>query len=119
MTRHDRHPAGRVALVGAELERPYERPPLSKDYLRGESARETVYVHPASYHAEQDVELRLGRTAISFDPARREIALDDGERRVGAGQPIGGINSVASFCESHHDLLARIETTLSQPLASS
>ena len=37
---------GRVVLIGDEPERPYERPPLSKDYLRGESAREKAHVHP-------------------------------------------------------------------------
>ena len=37
---------GRVVLIGAEPERPYERPPLTKDYLRGESEREKAYVHP-------------------------------------------------------------------------
>jgi 3-phenylpropionate/trans-cinnamate dioxygenase ferredoxin reductase component len=70
----------RVVLIGAEDERPYERPPLSKDYLRGESDRETVYVHPDGYYAEHDIELRLGRTAVSLDTAARELALDDGER---------------------------------------
>lgn len=39
---------GRVVLIGAEPERPYERPPLSKDDLRGESPREQAYVHPES-----------------------------------------------------------------------
>ena len=37
---------GRIVMVGSEPERPYERPPLTKNYLRGESERETVYVHP-------------------------------------------------------------------------
>ena len=40
---------GRVVLIGSEPERPYERPPLSKDYLRGESEREKAYVHPAGF----------------------------------------------------------------------
>src|SRR5215217_3673859 len=70
----------RVILIGAEDERPYERPPLSKDYLRGEIDRETVYVHPEAFYAEHDIELRLGRTAVSLDTAARELALDDGER---------------------------------------
>jgi len=70
----------RVVLIGAENERPYERPPLSKDYLRGEVDRETVYVHPEGYYAEHDIELRLGRTAVSLNTATRELALDDGER---------------------------------------
>jgi 3-phenylpropionate/trans-cinnamate dioxygenase ferredoxin reductase component len=71
---------GRVVLVGAEVERPYERPPLSKDYLRGEVGREKVYVHDESFYAEHDIELRLGRTAVSLDTSSSELELDDGER---------------------------------------
>ena len=63
---------GRVVLVGAEDERPYERPPLSKDYLRGEAEREKVYVHDEGFYAEHDIELRLGRTAV--EPRRRRRA---------------------------------------------
>jgi 3-phenylpropionate/trans-cinnamate dioxygenase ferredoxin reductase component len=70
----------RVILIGAEDERPYERPPLSKDYLRGEADRETVYVHPDAFYAEHDIDLRLGRMAVSLNTAAREVALDDGER---------------------------------------
>ena len=71
---------GRVVLVGVEDERPYERPPLSKDYLRGEVGREKVYVHGEGFYAEQDIELVLGRSAVSLDTGRQEVALDDGER---------------------------------------
>ena len=71
---------GRVLLVGAETERPYERPPLSKEYLRGEAERATIYVHDESYYAEHEIELRLGRTASKLDVAARELTLDDGER---------------------------------------
>src|SRR3954447_24708902 len=71
---------GRVVLVGAEQELPYERPPLSKDYLRGESPREKARVHEDGFYAGQEIELRLGRTAVSLDAARGEVALDDGER---------------------------------------
>ena len=62
---------GRLVLVGAEDERPYERPPLSKDYLRGEAGREKVYVHDEGFYAEHDIELRLGRTAVSLDTLAR------------------------------------------------
>ncbi len=72
--------AGRLVLVGAEDERPYERPPLSKEYLRGEAGREKVYVHEEGFYAEQDIELRLGRTAVGLDASASELALDDGER---------------------------------------
>jgi 3-phenylpropionate/trans-cinnamate dioxygenase ferredoxin reductase subunit len=71
---------GRVVLVGAEEERPYERPPLSKDYLRGEVGREKVYVHDEGFYGEHDIELRLGRTAQRIGTSSSELELDDGER---------------------------------------
>jgi 3-phenylpropionate/trans-cinnamate dioxygenase ferredoxin reductase subunit len=71
---------GRVVLVGSEHERPYERPPLSKDYLRGDVGRERVYVHDERFYAEHDIELRLGRTAVSLDTSSWDLELDDGER---------------------------------------
>ena len=58
---------GRLVLVGAEDERPYERPPLSKDYLRGEAGRDRVYVHDEGFYADHDIELRLGRTAVDMN----------------------------------------------------
>jgi 3-phenylpropionate/trans-cinnamate dioxygenase ferredoxin reductase subunit len=71
---------GRVVLVGAEDERPYERPPLSKDYLRGEVGREKVYVHGERFYSEHDIELRLGTTAVDLNTSTSELTLDDGDR---------------------------------------
>jgi 3-phenylpropionate/trans-cinnamate dioxygenase ferredoxin reductase component len=71
---------GRLVMVGAEQQRPYERPPLSKDYLRGEVGREKVYVHDEGYYAEREIELLLGRTAEGLDTAARQLRLDDGTR---------------------------------------
>jgi 3-phenylpropionate/trans-cinnamate dioxygenase ferredoxin reductase component len=71
---------GRVVLVGAEVERPYERPPLSKDYLRGEAGREKVYVHDEGFYAERDIELRLGCRAVGLELPSSELVLDTGER---------------------------------------
>ena len=71
---------GRLMLVGTEDERPYERPPLSKDYLRGEAGRDKVYVHEEGFYAEHDIELLLGRTAVSLNTSSSELTLDDGER---------------------------------------
>jgi 3-phenylpropionate/trans-cinnamate dioxygenase ferredoxin reductase subunit len=71
---------GRVVLIGDEQERPYERPPLSKDYLRGESGREAVYVHDEGFYAEHEIELRLRRTVTSVDTSSGQVALGDGEQ---------------------------------------
>ena len=69
---------GPIVLVGAEPEPPYERPPLSKGHLRGETPLEAAHVHPAGWYAEHGVELRLGTTATAIDPGARRVALDDG-----------------------------------------
>ena len=76
---------GRLVLIGAEHERPYERPPLSKEYLRGEAGRETIYVHDEGFYAEHDIELQLGRRATSLDTAANELSAR--RRRTAALRP--------------------------------
>ncbi len=70
---------GPVVLVGAEPERPYERPPLSKQYLLGRADRDSVFVHDAGWYAEHDVELRTGVRATRLDPAAHRLTLHTGE----------------------------------------
>jgi 3-phenylpropionate/trans-cinnamate dioxygenase ferredoxin reductase component len=69
---------GRIVLVGDEPERPYERPPLSKDYLRGESEREKAYVHPEGWYGEHDVELLTGTAVEAIDTDARTVSLEGG-----------------------------------------
>jgi 3-phenylpropionate/trans-cinnamate dioxygenase ferredoxin reductase component len=71
---------GPLVLVGEEDHLPYERPPLSKEYLTGKGEREKVFVHPESWYAENSVELRLGRRAAAIDRGHRQIRLTDGNR---------------------------------------
>jgi len=72
---------GRVVLLGGEPERPYERPPLSKDYLRGESERAGVYLQEdAGWYDEHDVELRPSTHVESLDVAARAVVLAGAER---------------------------------------
>jgi len=72
---------GRIVLLGAEPDRPYERPPLSKDYLRGEADRETIYLQEdASWYAGHDVELRASTVVESLDVEANAVVLGDGER---------------------------------------
>jgi 3-phenylpropionate/trans-cinnamate dioxygenase ferredoxin reductase component len=69
---------GRLVLVCAERERPYERPPLSKGYLLGKQARDEAFVHSPDWYTEHDVELLLGTRAEELDPVDHELALSDG-----------------------------------------
>src|SRR5215210_2126841 len=71
---------GRIVLVGEEPEAPYERPPLSKDYLRGEAPREQARVHPDGFYDERDVELRTGVAVVGLDAGARELTLTGGDR---------------------------------------
>jgi 3-phenylpropionate/trans-cinnamate dioxygenase ferredoxin reductase subunit len=71
---------GRIVLLGAETELPYERPPLSKGYLQGKAERETIYVHPREWYADADIDLRLGVTVTEIDRAAHEVVLADGSR---------------------------------------
>ena len=70
---------GRIVLVGNESELPYERPPLSKDYLRGESPREKARVLPDDFYPGQGIDLRMGTTVERIDVATGEVALSTGE----------------------------------------
>ena len=71
---------GPVVLIGAERVRPYERPPLSKEYLLGAKELDEAYVHAEDWYREHDVELLLGTTVTAIDPAAHEVSLDSGER---------------------------------------
>ena len=68
---------GRVVLVGTETGLPYERPPLSKSYLMGESSRADAEVHPPEFYAEHDIELLEGVTATALDPGAHRLTLDN------------------------------------------
>ncbi len=71
---------GPVTLIGAEDETPYERPPLSKDYLMGKHGRDKLYVQPREWYGENNVDLRLGTIVTAVDPAAHEVVLDDDSR---------------------------------------
>jgi NADPH-dependent 2,4-dienoyl-CoA reductase/sulfur reductase-like enzyme len=66
---------GEIVLVGSELERPYERPPLSKGYLLGHDSRDSAYVHPAEWYAEHQVDLRSGVTVTAIDRDRSAVTV--------------------------------------------
>jgi 3-phenylpropionate/trans-cinnamate dioxygenase ferredoxin reductase subunit len=72
--------SGPVVLIGTEDELPYERPPLSKDYLLGNAERDKIYVHPEDWYAGHDVDLRRGVTVTGIDRAAHAVTLGDGSQ---------------------------------------
>ena len=71
---------GRILIVGREPHLPYERPPLSKEYLRGEQGVDDLPVRGEDWYAEQEVEVRIGTEATALDPDGPSVELADGER---------------------------------------
>ncbi|MEO8907706.1 MAG: FAD-dependent oxidoreductase [Microbacteriaceae bacterium] len=71
---------GRLRIVGAESHHPYLRPPLSKEYFKGDAARDTIFVHKEEWYGENNVELLLGTSATALDLAAHEVELESGDR---------------------------------------
>ncbi|MCS6803081.1 MAG: FAD-dependent oxidoreductase [Chloroflexota bacterium] len=69
---------GRVVLIGAERDRPYERPPLSKEYLAGAKERSALFLRPAHYYQDERIELILGVRAERLDAREKTVYLADG-----------------------------------------
>lgn len=72
--------AGTVAILGEEPDPPYERPPLSKEYLAGKRDFERMLIRPAGFWEERQIALRLGCQVAALRPDAREIELEDGRR---------------------------------------
>lgn len=79
--------AGTVAIVGDEPELPYERPPLSKDYLSGDKSFERLLIRPANFWTEREIVMLTDRRVTDVDPVAHTVALSSGET-LGYGQLI-------------------------------
>jgi 3-phenylpropionate/trans-cinnamate dioxygenase ferredoxin reductase subunit len=76
---------GTIAIIGDEPELPYERPPLSKEYLAGEKDFERIQLRPAKYWDEREVKMLLGKRVVSVDPIDHAVTTEGGER-IGYGK---------------------------------
>lgn len=101
---------GSILMLGRDLEPPYERPPLSKEYLAGDKPFERILIRPQQFWAERNIELRLGAMVREVDWMAHEVALSDGTRIgyrkliwAGGGDPrrlscpganLGGVHAV-------------------------
>ena len=70
---------GQVVLFGAEERLPYERPPLSKEFMAGKKTVEEFTVQPQSWYAEHDVDLKLGTEVTTLDRTAHMVAFNSGD----------------------------------------
>jgi 3-phenylpropionate/trans-cinnamate dioxygenase ferredoxin reductase subunit len=78
---------GTIAMIGDELELPYERPPLSKEYFSGEKTFERIMIRPAAFWDERSIAMRIGRRVTTVDADAQRLTLDDGST-IGYGRLI-------------------------------
>ena len=71
--------AGSIAMIGREAEPPYERPPLSKEYLAREKPFERLYIRPPALWAEKNIRMELSREVLAVDPLAKRLTLSGGE----------------------------------------
>ncbi|WP_419828148.1 NAD(P)/FAD-dependent oxidoreductase [Sphingomonas sp.] len=93
---------GTIAVIGEEPEIPYERPPLSKDYLSGDKGFERILIRPAAFWAEREVAMLTGRRATAIDVGARTLATEDGAT-IGYGELIwaAGGHARRLSCSGH------------------
>ncbi|MBX3593271.1 FAD-dependent oxidoreductase [Sphingomonas sp.] len=107
---------GTIGMVGDEPELPYERPPLSKEYLAGEKGFDRLLIRPAAFWEERGVTMLPGRRVVAVDPAAHSVTCDDGAmigygkliwatggapRRLGcAGNTLAGVHTVRTRADA-------------------
>ncbi len=71
--------AGPITLIGEEPIAPYQRPPLSKAWLKGEADADALMLKPESFYPDHNIDLRLNRRVTAIDCAAKTVRLDDGQ----------------------------------------
>jgi len=99
---------GSIAVIGDEPDLPYERPPLSKEYLAGDKVFERLLIRPAAFWEERAVTMLTGRTVTAVDPAARTVTANGETIGYGALVWATGGKPRRIACDGHH--LAGIHT---------
>jgi 3-phenylpropionate/trans-cinnamate dioxygenase ferredoxin reductase subunit len=94
--------AGSIAIIGEEPELPYERPPLSKEFLAGDKTFDRMLLRPASFWAEREVAMLTGRRVVAVDAAAQTVGTDTGDT-IGYGNLIWAAGGPARrlACDGH------------------
>src|SRR3569623_1449685 len=111
--------AGSIAMIVDETELPYERPPLSKEYLAGDKTFERILIRQPAFWEEREVTMLLGRRVVSVDPVAHSVTTADGaiigyckliwatggtaRRLACAGHDLGGVHTIR--CRANVDRL--------------
>ncbi|KTT70286.1 NAD(P)/FAD-dependent oxidoreductase [Sphingomonas endophytica] len=95
--------AGTIAIVGAEPDLPYERPPLSKEYLAGDKPFDRILIRPAAFWEERQVTMLPGTRVVAVDPTAMTVHTDGGQV-IGYGDLIWATGGEPRrlTCEGHH-----------------
>jgi 3-phenylpropionate/trans-cinnamate dioxygenase ferredoxin reductase subunit len=101
--------AGTIAIIGDEPELPYERPPLSKEYLAGDKPFERILIRQPLFWEERDVAMLLGRRVASVDPVAHSVATEDGAT-IGYGSLIWAAGGAARRLSCAGNDLAGVHT---------
>jgi 3-phenylpropionate/trans-cinnamate dioxygenase ferredoxin reductase subunit len=118
---------GSIAMIGEEPEIPYERPPLSKDYLSGEKGFERILIRPAHFWDERNVAMLTGKRVVAVDPEAHSVTTDTGEtisygqliwaagghprRLTCSGHDLAGVHSVRSRADVDRMMTELASTT--------
>lgn len=95
---------GTIAVIGEEPDIPYERPPLSKDYLAGEKTFDRILIRPAAFWEERAVAMLTGQRVVAVDPAAQTVSLAGGET-IGYGKLVWATGGYARRLDcAGHDL---------------
>ena len=70
---------GDITIIGDEAHIPYQRPPLSKAYLKGEQGADKVYLRAAAFYEDRNIDLKLSTSATAIDTTAKTVTLDNGE----------------------------------------
>jgi 3-phenylpropionate/trans-cinnamate dioxygenase ferredoxin reductase subunit len=94
--------AGSIGMIGDEPELPYERPPLSKEYLAGDKTFDRILIRQPAFWDERDIAMLLGRSVVAVDPAAHRVTTADGAT-IGYGRLIWATGGHARrlACEGH------------------
>lgn len=114
--------AGEILMIGAEAAAPYQRPPLSKAYLKGDLAEDRLYLRPQALYEKQDITLRLGETVRLIDRGGQKVITEAGAEiaydrlLIATGAPPRRLNAPGTDLDGVHYLRTLADSDALRPV---